>query len=83
MMDITKSREEFEAWVESDIDRMITMQCPIYRGVALSAWIASRESIVVELPQPAQWDMCEVLLDKKKVISTLRTAGVRIKGESE
>lgn len=83
-MDITKSREDFEKWVESDIDRMITMQCPIYRSVALSAWQAARESIEVELPTQDEYDdplsAYNAISDCKKI---LRTAGIRIKGESE
>lgn len=80
-MDITKSREEFDKWVESDIDRMITMQCPIYRSVALSAWQAARESIEMELPEPGYYDRTsQFAVD---VYEALRTAGIRIKGESE
>ncbi len=84
-MDITKSREDFEKWVESDIDRMITMQCPIYRSVALSAWQAARESIEVELPKSGFYLGYESpeYMEKDDVIEVCRTAGIRIKGESE
>ncbi|MFV8791685.1 hypothetical protein ACNSPB_27890 [Yersinia enterocolitica] len=102
-MDITKSREDFEKWVESDIDRMITMQCPIYRSVALSAWKASRESIEVELPERAKLERsgknkgryvcwpCSFDPEYARGINhtidwfadALRTAGIRIKGESD
>lgn len=94
MMDITKSWEEFEKWVESDIDRMITMQCPIYRSVALSAWKASRESIEVELPMrlsPCRSGYGYTLipndigeaLEYDNVVEKLHAQGIRIKGESE
>lgn len=31
-------------------------------------------TLTVTLPQPEQWSICEVLLDKKKVIAAIRTA---------
>ncbi|EKN3982638.1 hypothetical protein DVP82_21285 [Yersinia enterocolitica] len=94
MMDITKSWEEFEKWVESDIDRMITMQCPRYRSVALSAWQAARESIEVELPMrlsPCRSGYGYTLipndigeaLEYDNVVEKLHDQGIRIKGESE
>lgn len=45
-------------------------------------WQASRAAIVVELPLPAQWDICEVLLDKGKVAQSIRAAGITVKGDS-
>ncbi|UCS82798.1 hypothetical protein vBYenSP400_08 [Yersinia phage vB_YenS_P400] len=77
-MDITKSREDFEKWVESDIDRMITMQCPIYRSVALSAWQAARESIEVELPDFDPYGYPSKL--NYDIKQALANAGIRIKG---
>lgn len=43
--------------------------------------IAELESRKVVLPQPAQWDISEVLLDKGKVVSAIRAAGIRINRE--
>ncbi|MDT3751124.1 ead/Ea22-like family protein [Citrobacter freundii complex sp. 2023EL-00966] len=43
--------------------------------------IAELEAREVVLPQPAQWDISEVLLDKGKVVSAIRAAGIRINGE--
>ncbi|KTH02742.1 ead/Ea22-like family protein [Enterobacter hormaechei] len=43
--------------------------------------ISELEAREVVLPQPAQWDISEVLLDKGKVVSAIRAAGIRIEGE--
>ncbi|EPO5320991.1 ead/Ea22-like family protein [Citrobacter freundii complex sp. 2024EL-00238] len=43
--------------------------------------IAELEARTVTLPQPAQWDISEVLLDKVKVVSAIRAAGIGVKGE--
>lgn len=43
--------------------------------------IAELEAREVVLPQPAQWDISEVLLDKGKVVSAIRAAGIRINEE--
>lgn len=43
--------------------------------------ISELEAREVVLPQPAQWDISEVLLDKGKVVSAIRAAGIRINGE--
>lgn len=43
--------------------------------------IAELEAREVTLPQPAQWDISEVLLDKVKVVSAIRSAGIGVKGE--
>ncbi|HHU4999933.1 TPA: hypothetical protein ACUHNF_004675 [Yersinia enterocolitica] len=59
-MDIAKSREEFEKWLEEvhglygeDIDWEPERNCYRIFGIHLAwcAWQASRESIVVELPE--------------------------------
>ena len=42
--------------------------------------IAELEAREVTLPQPAQWDISEVLLDKVKVVGAIRDAGISIKG---
>ncbi|EOV5849313.1 hypothetical protein ACOAAE_000648 [Citrobacter freundii] len=43
--------------------------------------IAELEAREVTLPQPAQWDISEVLLDKVKVVSAIRSAGIGVKGD--
>ncbi len=43
--------------------------------------IAELEAREVVLPQPAQWDISEVLLDKAKVLKAIRDAGITVKGE--
>ena len=42
---------------------------------------AELEAREVVLPQPAQWDISEVLLDKEKVIKAINAAGISVKGE--
>ncbi|MFO4032132.1 ead/Ea22-like family protein [Enterobacter hormaechei] len=44
--------------------------------------ISELEAREVVLPQPAQWDISEVLLDKGKVVSAIRAAGTA-KGEQK
>ncbi|EPV4480924.1 hypothetical protein OZ682_003686 [Yersinia enterocolitica] len=105
-MDITKSREEFEAWIakwadtskeaitalrnpdESDIDTYISDviddEALQFFIVGYAAWQAARESIEVELPTQDEYDdplsAYNAISDCKKI---LRTAGIRIKGESD
>ncbi|MEP8850525.1 hypothetical protein ABKU49_12560 [Enterobacter hormaechei] len=43
--------------------------------------IAELEVREITLPQPSQWDISEVLLDKVKVVSAIRDAGITVKGE--
>lgn len=94
-MDITKSREDFEAWFDSRYAGILAL--PYFKLVevtAMEAWQASRESIEVDLPMrlsPCRSgygytlipnDIGEVL-EYEQVVEKLRTAGIRIKGESE
>ncbi|HHL2498099.1 TPA: hypothetical protein ACQ301_000059 [Yersinia enterocolitica] len=94
-MDITKSREEFHKWLENvhglygeDIDWQPERNCYRIFGIHLAwcAWKASRESIEVELPEYQAEDYHQnagynAAIDDCS--SVLRTAGIRIKGESE
>ena len=102
MMDITKSREEFEAEFRKQhagqphIEMLLEMynhgtdeepEIDYYSLDARDAWKwwqASREGIVVELPTQDEYDdplsAYNAISDCKKI---LRTAGIRIKGESE
>ncbi|WP_143712124.1 hypothetical protein [Yersinia intermedia] len=101
MMDITKSREEFEAEFRKQhagqphIEMLLEMynhgtdeepEIDYYSLDARDAWKwwqASREGIVVELPTQDEYDdplsAYNAISDCKKI---LRTAGIRIKGES-
>ena len=104
MMDITKSRKEFEAWVITWWPQSKTMIAEKfddggYWNMPLQqyfeVWKASRESIEVELPKRQSIyasgygdgyfvpNISGEGLDYDEVVETLRTAGIRIKGESE
>lgn len=95
MMDITKSREEFEAWVVTWWPQSKTMIAEKfddggYWNMPLQqyfeVWKAARESIEVELPEKVfeeddfdNGHNCAI----EYCSAALRTAGIRIKGESE
>ncbi|PHZ29643.1 hypothetical protein [Yersinia mollaretii] len=80
MMDITKSRKGFEAWLKSRDCNPVGWLKDEYWEV----WKSARESIEVELPTQDEYDdplsAYNAISDCKKI---LRTAGIRIKGESE
>lgn len=82
MMDITKSQSDFEAWWNAPEQAELRNSCAI--GWGFRIWTASRESIEVELPTQDEYDdplsAYNAISDCKKI---LRTAGIRIKGESE
>ncbi|HDL7113830.1 TPA: hypothetical protein PXM38_003531 [Yersinia enterocolitica] len=93
MMDITKSREEFEAnyakKLRSNFDRNI-YRTDRYVSLNVQAhwetWQAARESIEVELPfNDIRTDEKDEIWDRavESCADALRTAGIRIKGESE
>lgn len=85
------SRAQFESWVmrinpNADLSVMVDgidkgEYVDGYHAGLFAAWQASRASIVVELPPPSQWDICEVLLDKGKTVHSIRAAGITVKGE--
>ncbi|EKN3501866.1 hypothetical protein ACQIBV_003897 [Yersinia enterocolitica] len=95
MMDITKSREEFHKWLEEahglygeDIDWQPERNCYRIFGIHLAwcAWQSSRESIEVELPakvtaKDTNWTTPNKM--REALALSLRTAGIRIKGESD
>lgn len=98
MMDITKSREEFEAWVITWWPQSKTMIAEKfddggYWNMPLQqyfeVWKAARESIEVELSELCgdgenDTDYTEGLNDGiNQSARALRTTGIRIKGESE
>lgn len=75
MDDLYKS---FESWWSSDKSQFT--EDDELKQFAWTAWQASRAAVEVVLPQPAQWDISEVLLDKVKVVSAIRAAGLKVKG---
>lgn len=43
--------------------------------------IADLKSRTVKLPAPEQWDICQILLCKKKVIAAINAAGIKVEVE--
>ncbi|HFF1620531.1 TPA: hypothetical protein ACGBIE_002531 [Yersinia enterocolitica] len=87
-MDITKSREEFEKWLESRDCNPVAWLKDAYWEV----WQASRESLVVELPElpvlgsNADWyqGFAEAAKCMRSACSkSIRAAGIRIKGNEK
>lgn len=79
-----KTTDQFEAWWKSayaDSYDKSTVGYVLAKSTAWTAWQASRAAVEVVLPQPEQWDISEVLLDKVKVVSAIRTAGIRVNGD--
>ncbi len=95
MMDITKSREEFEIACRNGLINYGLAKYENGEYVSEStrsmfmAFKAGRESIEVELPNEKllsntiQKPHVVYGLTRREVITVLRTAGIRIKGESE
>lgn len=90
MMDITKSREEFEKWAEKNGYRMDLIpygDIYSYSSTLCSweAWQASRESIEVDLDHLGYIQVEEDVFypDLDAIRHLLVSSGIRIKGESE
>lgn len=88
--DTVELRFETEDGFDTGCDVSIVDQCQKAADVvqalldeleAKDKRISELEAREVVLPQPAQWDISEVLLDKGKVVSAIRAAGIRIEGE--
>ncbi|CNL44808.1 Uncharacterised protein [Yersinia enterocolitica] len=91
-MDITKSREEFEAWWNAPEQAELRNSCAM--GWGFRIWKAARESLVVDIPEEMT---CREALEQGhtsdyangftaaiiQCYSVVSTAGIRIKGESE
>ncbi|EPB0881210.1 hypothetical protein ACRASO_002712 [Yersinia enterocolitica] len=97
-MDITKSQEEFEAWFKSEFivpASSLTLSPETFKNAVQKAYQAGRESIEVKLPQRQSIyasgygdgyfvpTISGEGLEYDEVVEALRTAGIRIKGESE
>lgn len=92
-MDITKSQSDFEAWWNAPEQAELRNSCAM--GWGFRIWKAGRESIEVELPKRQSLyasgygdgyfvpNISGEGLDYDEVVETLRTTGIRIKGESE
>ncbi|WP_261369131.1 hypothetical protein [Yersinia mollaretii] len=90
MMDITKSQSDFEVACRNGLINygLAKFENGEYASestrAVFSGWLAGRESIEVELPTQDEYDdplsAYNAISDCKKI---LRTAGIRIKGESE
>lgn len=50
-------------------------------NTALRQRIAGLEARTVNLPEPEQWDITQVLLCKKKVVAAIRAAGIKVEDE--
>ncbi|WP_145541655.1 hypothetical protein [Yersinia alsatica] len=92
MMDITKSQSDFEAWWNTPEQAELRNSCAM--GWGFRIWKAARESIEVDIPEEMT---CREALELGhtsdyangftaaiiQCYSVVRTAGIRIKGESE
>lgn len=75
------SREQFEAWCNSDPDRSITMEDSTRFFCAWEVWQASREAVEVELPaaEGEEGGITELIVDLCS--DAIRAAGIKVKGE--
>ncbi|EOI6481205.1 TPA: hypothetical protein ACHR7L_004384 [Yersinia enterocolitica] len=101
MMDITKSREDFEVACRNGLINygLAKFENGEYASestrAVFSGWLAGRESIEVELPKRQSIyasgygdgyfvpNISGEGLEYDEVVEALRTAGIRIKGESD
>lgn len=91
-MDITKSQSDFEAWWNAPEQAELRNSCAM--GWGFRIWKAARESLVVDIPEEMT---CREALEQGhtsdyangftaaiiQCYAVVRTAGIRIKGESE
>ncbi|HEN3250007.1 TPA: hypothetical protein U5D40_002524 [Yersinia enterocolitica] len=91
-MDITKSQSDFEAAIRNGLINygLAKFENGEYASestrAVFSGWLAGRESIEVELPakvtaKDTNWTTPNKM--REALALSLRTAGIRIKGESE
>ncbi|WP_145566159.1 hypothetical protein [Yersinia massiliensis] len=80
-MDITKSQSDFEAWFKRDFHP--DKSGPYLKDMLKKAFEAGREGIEVVIPpfDGYKYHVAKELQEALKM--ALRTAGIRIKGESE
>ena len=78
------SREQFEAWCNSDPDRSITMEDSTRFFCAWEAWQASREAVEVVLPPAINTEEIGRAISKERTMTRLSLAGIKvIKGEKK
>lgn len=87
------SREQFEAWCNSDPDRSITMEDSTRFFCAWEAWQTSREAVEIELPDKKFISEDEDLIPEdsdwpdgfntalEQCAEAIRAAGIKVKGE--
>lgn len=56
----------------AELEGALNLASASYAGERERADALQARTITVKLPQPEQWSICEVLLDKKKVIAAIR-----------
>lgn len=78
---MTKSQSDFEAWWNAPEQAELRNSCAM--GWGFRIWKAGRESIEVVIPpfDGYKYHVAKELQEALKI--ALRTAGIRIKGESE
>ncbi|WP_050928786.1 hypothetical protein [Yersinia enterocolitica] len=80
-MDITKSQSDFEDWWNAPEQAELRNSCAMWWGFRI--WKAGRESIEVVIP-PFDGYKDHVAKELQEALKiALRTAGIRIKGESD
>lgn len=84
------SREQFEAWLRAQphVLNVGVEQDGTYTlhedRVAWEAWQASREAVEVDLPSvtdAADWLVSVDVMESEHVLSAIRAAGIKVKGE--
>lgn len=74
------SREQFElVWKGSEISDDDTL-----KQIAWAFWRASRDAVEIELPSvtdAADWLVSVDVMESEHVISAIRAAGIKVKGE--
>lgn len=81
------TKAAFEKWIKSDLNLEITMRCGMTKGIAWSAWQASRAAIEIELDGEA-CHSDEYFCDGYRIATeaaeeAVTSHGIRIKGKTE
>lgn len=83
-MNIEKMREDFLVWHQAQVARLLEHGEPTAAGVWRSmesmyweAWRASRESLVIELPDRLDYTGCSTVIEECK--KAIEAAGLKVK----
>ena len=76
-MSIEKCREEFEVWWSQDSQAELRSSCA--KGWAGVVWQASREALVVDLPEFWDCGAGGLVIGKDELIPALEAAGLKVK----